>query len=560
VACRRGEIDQPIAIRALKRMACERFGVETRTSYPALTLRDVAESPLEAATNAALEEIRALIDAVKRPLFSPPSAQAVAIIGSGPAGLACAHDLALLGLRPTIFEMEPVAAGMLYLGVPAYRLPRELITAEVEMIQALGVNIRTRVTVGKDVSLSELRRQFAAVVIAVGAKRSRSLPIEHADASGVIGGVEFLRSVALKEPLPIGSNVVVIGGGSVAYDVARTALRQEEYDVARTALRTSGVERVTLCCLESLEEMMADEVEIREGEEEGIQRLNRVGPHAFHVDAKGRICGVTFKRCLRVFDEARRFSPQFDERELIELAADTILLAIGQQVHLDFIDQARDGIRLTPRGFIDCDPKTMQSCTAPDVFVAGDAATGPALIITAIESGKQVARSVFQRLTGKTLTLDTLERHVPIEGYLRELDYEKLPRVELPTSEPAERRRQLSKPVELSLSEDAAEREGSRCLDCGVNPIFHSERCILCGGCADVCPEVCLKLVPLDAIAADEPLEALLEHHPASDATAIIMDGARCIRCGLCAERCPTNAITMERFCFQSNWAMRAHG
>ncbi|MBM4388193.1 MAG: FAD-dependent oxidoreductase, partial [Deltaproteobacteria bacterium] len=279
-SCRRGDIDRPIAIRALKRTACERYGAETKPLYPESAVRQAAEDSEEAATNSDIDEIIALLDAFDRDsLFSRKDSQSVsrkdsaptaaggeslrrpitdarqiAIIGSGPAGLACAHDLALMGFVPVIFEMEPVAGGFLYLGVPPYRLPRELISAEIEVIKRLGVEIRCGVKVGKDVAFDELRRNFAAVVIAVGAKYSRGLPVKNSNAPGVYGGVEFLRSVTLKEPLELGSRVIVIGGGNVAYDVARTVLRQEEYDVARSALRYGTVKEVHLCCLESLEE------------------------------------------------------------------------------------------------------------------------------------------------------------------------------------------------------------------------------------------------------------------------------------------------------------------
>jgi len=555
VACRRGTVDRPIAIRALKRFACERFGVETRDDDPTSAVEEAAaETELQ---NAAVEEVQHLLNYIHRAPLDKASGPRVAIIGSGPAGLAAAHDLSLLGLQPVVYEMESLAAGMLYLGVPAFRLARNVISAEVEAIRQLGVEFRLGVTVGEDLSLAELRESHEAVLIAVGAKRSRGLPIENIDAPGVIGGVEFLRSAALREPLPLGRKVIVIGGGNVAFDVARTVMRQESYDVAVTARRRPGVEEVHLCALESLVEMPADAIEIEEAEEEGIERHNSIGPHKILVDEQGRFFGVVFKRCTRVFDEEGRFSPEFDETDLMTLQGDCLLLSVGQRVSFDFIDSERDGIRLTERGFIDVDPESGRSRTAPDVFVAGDCAYGPQLSVHALASGKKAARSIFAQLTGGSLTTRDRVRHEPIPGYFREKDYEKIPRISLPTLAASDRRASLSKPVELSLGEEAARREASRCLDCGVNTIFDGEKCILCGGCVDVCPTSCLKLVALEEIEHDDTVERLAntwtEDEP-GPLSALIKDEDRCIRCALCAERCPTGAVTMERFSFKEEW------
>ncbi len=208
--------------------------------------------------------------------------------------------------------MKPGAAGMLHLGVPEYRLPRDLIRREVAVIEALGVEIRCGVAVGEDVSFAELRRDFAAVIIGVGAKRSRGLDLPGERGPRVHGGVDLLRSVALGEPIDLGEEVVVIGGGNVAYDVARTVLRQAAYDAARTAARLPGTRRVRLVSLETLEEMPADTVEIREGDEEGIERVNGWGPVEISRDAGGTVTAVLFRRCTQVYDAERRFSPVYD--------------------------------------------------------------------------------------------------------------------------------------------------------------------------------------------------------------------------------------------------------
>jgi len=557
-ACRRGTIDQPIAIRALKRFACERFGVEARPA-PAAEQFPYLRENTETRTCDDVDELRHLLAFLARADFPKPAGERVAIIGSGPAGLAAGHDLALMGFRPTIFEMESLPAGMLFTGVPGYRLPAELIRAEVAVIEALGVEIRCNTQVGKDVGFDELRREFAAVIIACGAKRSRALPIPGADAIGVMGGVDFLRDAALGKEVELGQRVIVVGGGNVAYDVARTVLRQEEYDVSRTAARMRGVREVHLACLESLEEMPADTVEILEGTEEGITRHNSWGPTEILVrEQNGQrfVRGVRFIRCLSVYDEAKRFAPKFDDSVGMEMEGDTVLLSIGQSADLSFLDPARDRVEMRSPQHIVNDPAS-GATSAAGVFVAGDIAYGPRLMIHAIASGKQAARSVYRYLKGREIAPEEVEFHFPLEHYRREKFYERRLRLPIPTLPPQERLRNPKALVEIGYSEAQAQAEAGRCLDCGINTVFDGERCILCGGCVDVCPTVCLKLVSLDRLEPSPELDAALGQllgEEAASSSAIIKDEDRCIRCGLCAERCPTTAITMERFLFAKEW------
>ena len=557
-ACRRGSIDQPIAIRALKRFVCEQFGVESRQE-PARGQFSFVRETAEPRQCDDLDELRHLLAFLAQTEFPRPDGERVAIIGSGPAGLAAAHDLALMGFRPTIFEMEPQQAGMLYTGVPGYRLPAELIRAEIAVIESLGVEIRCNTKVGADVGFDQLRRDFAAVIIACGAKRSRALPIPNADAIGVLGGVDFLRDVALGKKVELGQRVIVVGGGNVAFDVARTVLRQEEYDVSRTAARLPGVREVHLACLESLEEMPADTVEILEGAEEGVVRHNSWGPKEIvvrQVNGQRFAAGVRFIRCLSVYDQNKRFAPQFDESAQMTLEGDTVLLSVGQSADLSFLDPARDALEMpTPQQIVN-DPAT-GATSAPGVFVAGDIAYGPRLMIHAIASGKQAARSVYRYLKGCEISAEEVQFHFPLERYHREKNYERRLRQHIPTLSPAERMRSPRALVEIGYGEEQARAEAGRCLDCGINTIFDGERCILCGGCVDVCPTVCLKLVSVDRLAATPELTAALEQllgADAPEASAIIKDEDRCIRCGLCAERCPTTAITMERFLFAKEW------
>jgi NADPH-dependent glutamate synthase beta subunit-like oxidoreductase len=565
-ACRRGRVprvdadgsfvanDRPIAIRALKRFVCERSGPEARPVEQVLAavrghVPQVAAGP---------EEMAALLRAQAEGRFRRAAGERVAIVGAGPAGLSAAHDLALLGFAPVVYEAEPVAAGMLALGVPAYRLPRELIRREVAVIEALGVEIRCGVRVGRDVTFERLRRESAAVVVAVGAKSSRSLGLPGERGPRVYGGVDLLRAVSLGEAMDLGRELVVIGGGNVAYDVARTLVRQVALDTARTAARLPGTARVRLVSLETLEEMPADTVEIREGDEEGIERLNGWGPVEILRDDAGRPSGVSFKRCTRVYDERRRFAPVFDEANTITTPCDTVLLAVGQAPNLSFLDEGGADVAQVRPGWPRVDPATLMT-SAEGVFAAGDLAHGTRLLIDAVASGKAAARSVYRFLTGRALEPEVLTAHLTLDRYRRERGYESVRRTAVPVLEPAERLQHPETPVEVGYSAAQALREASRCLDCGVSPVFDGNRCVLCGGCADVCPTQCLKLVALadleggadlrDAVAAAFGADPDPEAH-----TAILKDEDRCIRCALCAQRCPADAIAMERVTFAANW------
>src|SRR6478672_11552223 len=320
--CRRGELDAPIAIRALKRFVTERFGVESMMDFSVLSE----------------------IYGQRRGRYS----ERIAVIGSGPAGLACAHDLALMGYPVTIFEASPVAGGMLRLGVPEYRLPRALIQLEVNAILSLGVELRTNVRIGKDLTLADLRRDFQAVFLGVGAMRSRDLAVPGVELDGVLRGVDYLLNINLGYKVEMGRRVVVIGGGNVAVDVARTAARGGEQenlqrnlsvvqalDVARSAVRF-GAREVIVCCLESESEMPAAKDEVEEAEREGVQLRHRLGPKRF-LGENGSLTGVELVTASRVFDETGRFSPQFVEGSEMVIPTDTVVMAIGQTGDLSFL-------------------------------------------------------------------------------------------------------------------------------------------------------------------------------------------------------------------------------
>ena len=564
-ACRRGHVprvdddgrfvsrDRPIAIRALKRFVCDLAGPDTR---PTASVLEAVRSYVPAVA-ADAEEMAAMLRAAVAGTVPPGTGARVAIVGAGPAGLSAAHDLALLGFHPIVFESEPVPAGMLAVGVPSYRLPREVIEREVDVIRALGVEIRCGITVGREVSFADLRRDHAAVIIAVGAKSSRGLGLPGERGPGVYGGVDLLRAVALDERLDMGRDVVVIGGGNVAFDVARTVLRQIAYDTARTAARLPGTSRVRLVSLESLEEMPADTLEILEGDEEGIERRNGWGPLEIERNDRGDVTGVRFRRCLRVWDEGRRFAPLFDDATQETVPCDTVLLAVGQSPVLGFLDGS--GVEMARPGWPKVDAATLRT-TADDVFVAGDLAHGTRLLIDAVASGKAVARSVYTYLTGRPLHAHAVTAHLTLPGYRRERGYESIRRQGVPVRLPEERLAHPGVAVEVGYDRLQAMREASRCLDCGVTPVFDGNRCVLCGGCVDVCPTKCLKLVPLSVLAPSAAVNEAIANTlgPAIDLdghSAILKDEERCIRCALCAMRCPVDAITMERVTFSTSWS-----
>ncbi len=563
--CRRGALDAAISIRALKRFVCERFGVESDDFelgrvYP--ELRDPRREQLG-------------------------GGRKVAIVGAGPAGLSCAHELALMGFAPTVFEAHNTPGGMLVLGVPEYRLPRQIIQAEIQAVESLGVELRTNQKLGRDFSLGDLKRQgFEAVFLGIGAHKSRDLAIEGVQYDGVLRAIEFLLNINLGFRVTLGRKVVVIGGGNVAFDVARSVVRQAErfsgmsegelrtalheaaaaleqltarepeapdevrlaLDVAREAIR-KGVPEVHMYCLESLDEIPAAHEEIDEAEKEGIRLHTRFGPKRI-VGEAGRVTGIELIRCSRVFDENRRFSPQFVDGSEETVECDTVVLAIGQAADLSWM-QAEDNLKVTARGALQTDPQTLAT-SRPDVFAGGDVAFGPRIIITAVAEGQRAARSIAKLLTGRMPEPARKARVTiyPAETYRMPLDYERMAR-RPPPALPLDRRIGIAE-VEQVYSEPGAIQQSLRCLKCHISPVFNGDTCILCGGCADICPENCLRLVDVLAVRGDEKLQAALlarygrVPEPGQQA-GIIKDETRCIRCGLCAVRCPTGAITMER-------------
>jgi ferredoxin len=295
-----------------------------------------------------------------------------------------------------------------------------------------------------------------------------------------------------------------------------------------------------------------------EGDEEGIERRGGWGPVAIERDAGGAVRGVTFRRCRQVYDADHRFDPRYEDADRCTIPCDTVLLAVGQSPNLDFLEDGGGDIELRGSGWLRVDPRTLAT-TAEGVFVAGDLAHGTKLLIDAVASGKVAARSVYRHVTGRSLAAEATTAHLALDRYRRERGYEAIRRVPMVTREPSER---LSDPdllVERGYDTTEARREASRCLDCGVTPVFDGTRCVLCGGCVDVCPTRCLKLIALSDIVSSEEVNAaaratLGDQADWSTHSAILKDEDRCIRCALCAMRCPADAITMERVTCSTLW------
>jgi len=523
-ACRRGEVDQPIAIRALKRFVTEKYGPEASPYQTSVVAMD-----------------------------RPERKESIGIVGGGPAGLAAAHDLRLHGYQVTVYEATEILGGMMVLGIPEYRLDRALVQAEIDGIIGMGVDVQFGTKLGADVSLDELRQRHDGVMLALGATLGRGLDIPGHGADGVLRAMEFLININRGFKADIGEKVVVIGGGNVAMDAARTALRAAEYganggtdengepldfvddtdlseavDVARTAAR-AGAKDITIVALESLEEMPAASFEIEEAEIEGIEFKHRLGPHNIEV-VDGRVTGLTTVKVLSVFDEEGRFSPTFDLEVKETIEADTVIIAIGQSIDLDALG-GDSGPAISPRRTIQVDPETFAT-SLPNVWAAGDAAFGPRLLIDAIAEGRKVAENVHRALGGddEAAADGTL---IPLNSFHRLDDlYDRIPRQEIP-SLPSERRIGLAL-VETGFTDAEARAEASRCLRCFSNIQLDTGACVLCGLCVDVCPFNLISIVPAGALGSGE------------QGTALLLDESKCIRCALCIERCPTKALSMS--------------
>ena len=566
-ACRRGSVDAPIAIRALKRFVTEKYGVESVHPHAQDCLRT---QPIEEGNRYPGH----LLTSASTSPQTVAGRRKIAIVGSGPAGLSAAHDLLLMGHDVTLFEAADEPGGMLRFGIPEYRLPRSLLHAEIEKILALGATLRLRTPLTPDFGLAALRKAgFEAIFLSLGVSKGRDLQVPGVEKDGVIKAVDYLLNVNRGYRLNLGRRVVVIGGGFVAFDAARTALRagrsldaegiaaaekeeadarlKEALDSARAALR-GGATQVTLVSLESFEEMPVLKTtqgheEFEEAKKEGIAFIPRRGPLRFLGDQ--HLQAIELRKVTSVFTPDGRFAPEYDDADLQTLEADSCILAIGQKADLSFL-KPEDGVALTAGGLIRIDPATLAT-TAPGVFAGGDVAFGPRNLIAAVANGKQAARSIHEHLLGAGARPQSLLEIEPIPAgrYRMAAGFEKLDRVTPPTTEVG-RRTGISE-VEEGYGEEQARLQAARCLVCHVQTIYDPEKCVLCSRCVDVCPEFCLAIVPFEQLDLPDEERAALQAAAQADGgplSAMVKNDDRCIRCGLCAIRCPTDAMTMERF------------
>lgn len=478
-ACRRNFYDEPVAIRPLHRFAYEEF-------------RKVAS-----------ERLRPL------PITEEKS---VAIVGSGPSGLAAAYDLMQAGYRVVMYEREERPGGALNSGVPAYRLPRDVLYDEIDGIVALGLELHCGIEVGKNKQLGQLQRDHDAVLLAVGLQTSRILPIPGHQADGVVGALEFLWAANHKGETGVrGKKVFVVGGGNVAVDVARCALR-------------TGATEVRLASLESEIEMPAHPWEIEEALDEGVIATCSVGPEEVLVKG-GAVAGMRMRECLSVFDETGRFAPQFGEG-LSDFPCDVVVFSIGQAAKLDALISGTE-VLVSGRGQLVVDGSQFTTST-PGVFACGEVVTGPGSAIGSIATGHEAATSIIRFLRETSLTDDRTPRPVPVYAKYAVADVVGVERSRLrsimPMTRPEDRAKDFRQ-VELGLTHQEAMMEAERCLRC------QSEVCVGCTFCARACPDYAISVARVD-----EPGGRCLTRYD--------LDLSKCAFCGLCAEQCPTNALT----------------
>ncbi len=428
--CTRGKLDQPVAINFLKRY--------------------VADLDLNSAQ-------------IYLPDVSEPNGHRVAIIGSGPAGLSCAYFLKKRGYETTIFEKLPIPGGMLTFGIPDYRLPRNIIDAEIRIITNMGVKIETGVDVGKDLSIRRLRdKGYEAIFLGIGSQACKNLNIEGEDLKGVFSGVEFLRHINLGEKPFLGDRVAVVGGGNVAMDAVRSA-------------RRTGSGNAFIIYRRGLEEMPANQEEIEECNEEGIEIHTLTNPVRFIGEA-GRVKAV---KCVKMElgepDSSGRRRPVPVEGSEFTIEVDSVIQAIGQEADWSCLGP-ECACNLTEWGTLKVDKITLQS-DDPDIFAGGDAVTGPATVVEAIEAGKQAAISIDRYIHGQNLFEGRDKLWDPAKDI--DLDVHRIKkRVAMPRLDPFERVENF-KEVQLGLSEEQAHAEAERCISCGI--------CSECFQCVEAC-------------------------------------------------------------------------
>ena len=444
--CTRGDIDDPIAIDEIKKFIAEQD----------------------------LDKNRRFIPAKKHDYGKP-----VAVIGSGPAGLSCAYYLAEDGYKVTVFEKLSKPGGMLTVGIPSFRLEKNVVEAEIDILKEMGVVFKTNTEVGKDVSLDDLRKQgFKAFFLAIGAQGGRKLGLENEDAKGVIAGVEFLRDVNLGKKSALHGKVIVIGGGNVAIDVARTAVRE-------------GAESVAMYCLEARNEMPALDEEIEEALEEDIVINNSWGPKRI-ISKDGKVTGIELKKCVSVFDKDKKFNPKYDENKTITVDADFVLLSVGQSI--DWGGLLKDSaVVLNRNNTAQADSLTYQTAQS-DVFVGGDAYTGPKFAIDAIAAGKQAAISIHRFVQPGQSLVYGRDRREYIALDKQNIVVESYDTTRRQLAGHNAKNRKTFKDTRVTFTEEQLKKETERCLGCGAVQV-DQYMCVGCGQCTTKCRFDAISLV-----------------------------------------------------------------
>ena len=444
-ACTRGTIDEAVAIDEVKRFLAERdLNAETRY-IPKKTI----------------------------PSLKGGFDEKIAIIGAGPAGLSCAYYLALTGYKPTIFEKNEEPGGMLRYGIPSYKLEKDLLAAEIDVIRELGVEIRCGVEIGKDITIEELREQgYKGFYVAIGCQRGRKPGITGENAKGAYAAVDFLREAGAKESFALEGDVVIVGGGNVAIDAARISSRCVDA-------------KISMFCLEQRENMPASKEEIAEALEEGIELNCGWGPKEV-LEENGKVTGVIFKKCTRVLDAQGRFSPEYDEEQTITVPCKHVIFSVGQAIEwgnmLDNLDLKR-----RPNGGALADKLTYQT-SEPDIFVGGDVYTGPKFAIDAIAAGREGAISLHRYVHENcTLTIGRNRRDfVELDKNNISVDNYDTSKRQIPAKADEKAQAATFRDLSHSLTEEQVKAETSRCLSCGAS-VVDPNKCIGCGVCTTKC-------------------------------------------------------------------------
>ena len=526
-ACRRKEVDAPIGICYLKRVAADYRGDTRRESPPA------------------------------------PNGLTAAIVGAGVNGMTAARQLARKGYKVTVFERYPVAGGVMWVGVPEWRLPRDVIQEEIDLITDLGVEVRFNCEVGRDVAFQDLIDAYDAVLISAGCQTPQTMGVPGEDLEGVVSGLKFLEDVNLgNEDVWVGNQVVTVGGGFTSMDCVRTVLRM-------------GSERSVMTYRRSIHEIPVEELELEEAEIEGVEIMYMVAPTRVIGDAQGRCIGVELIRNeLGAPDAKGRRRPEPVAGSEIIIPCDMVIVAIGQKQDIRFLGDALPNRDRRGVPFLDQNLKT----ELPNVWAAGDFVVNPTNFISSIGEAKRVVELIDRDLRGARAKVKEMEiTRVPTEflstpnplvaegiaewsltSMSRRLvwgdDYAGVGRQVMPVL-PVVDRGMLSGDttleVEVGFTKPIGFEEAKRCLQCQLNIFIDGNRCILCNGCVDACPHRCIEMISPDRIYSidnDVELAEMARAELGPYAAAMVIDERSCIRCGICVDWCPTECLTMDHF------------